>query len=380
VAANPFITDRPLAPDELAGRGEETTKLFELAEGGHNSLLLGPRRYGKTSLLGAVQAEAGRLGWATVRVDFYGVVSLREMALRMEEAYRNGLQGPLQRWYAGVVRTWSPRLRGRVPGGPFEIEAGPSAEADSQRLLTELLELPRGVMKSSGQRTLVIFDEFQSVLGADDNADALVRSVIQHHRDEASYVFAGSEPGLLAELFSVRERPFFGQARPLRLQPLEDGVLVDYIGGHFDRTGKEPGAGLEPLLHTVRGHPQRAMLLAYHLWEATPAGSSATEEHWSRALSATFGELQEAFESVWEALAPNERRTLTAVAWIGPWGQGRTLYAKDTLDRFKLGKSAAQYASRALTKRGELEEVDGVLRLVDPLLEAWIASGRRPLH
>jgi len=380
IASNPFITDRPLAPDELAGRGAEIQKLFELAEGGHNSLLLGPRRYGKTSLLRAVQAEAARQGWATVLVDFYGVVSLPEMAIRVEEAYRTGLQGPLKRWYAGVVRTWSPRFRLGVPGGGPEIEAGPTPEGDDQRLLTELLELPRGVMKSSGKRTLVIFDEFQSVLGADDKADALIRSVIQHHQDEASYVFAGSEPGLMAQLFSTRERPLFGQARPLRLTALGDDILAGYIGERFDRSGKDPGAGLEPLLFTVRGHPQRAMLTAYHLWDVTPAGSAATEEHWATALDATLAELQEVFENVWEALPSNERRTMTAVAWTGPWGQGRTLYAKDSLNRFKLSKSAVQFSSKNLVKKGELEDVDGVLRLVDPLLEAWIASGRRPRY
>jgi len=277
------------------------------------------------------------------------------------------------------VRTWSPRLGVASPGGGPRIDAGPRAEADTTRLLGQLLELPRGVFRTSGRRSLVVFDEFQALLAADDRIDGLIRSHIQHHRDEASYVFAGSEPGTMAELFDSRERPLFGQARPLRLGPLSGTVLAELIGSRFEETGRDVGAGLEPLLDLTRGHPQRAMLAAYHLWESTPAGGEADGEIWSAALVAMMRELQEAFERVWEAVAPNERRTLAAVSWTGPWGGGGRLSDRETLSRFGLSKSAAQYARRSLLKKGELEQVDpDTVRLVDPLLEGWIVSGRRP--
>jgi len=264
------------------------------------------------------------------------------------------------------------------PAGGPRLEAGPRAEADSTRLLGQLLELPGEVFRTSGRRSLVVFDEFQALLGADDRLDGLIRSHIQHHRDEASYIFAGSEPGMMAELFEARERPLYGQARPLRLGPLAESMLAEYVGRRFDDSGKDVGGALDPLLDLTRGHPQRAMLAAYHLWEQTPDGGPAASDTWARAVDLMMRELREAFERTWEALTPNERRTLAAVAWTGPWGGGGTLYGAGTLARFRLTKSAAQYARRALVKKGELEdEPRGAPRLVDPLLEAWIASGRR---
>ena len=44
---------------------------------------------------------------------------------------------------------------------------------------------------------------------------ATIRSHIQHQTSEAAYVFSGSHPGLMLTLFSDRERPLFGQARPI---------------------------------------------------------------------------------------------------------------------------------------------------------------------
>lgn len=377
---NPFITDRPLLPDELAGRDCEVRELLQRAEGGHNSLLLGPRRYGKTSVLKKVARQAELAGMATVSVDFYGIVSLEEMVMRLEAGYRAGLQGALARWYAGVVRTWGPGLTAAPPGTGVTVQAGPQAETSSTRLLHELLGLPVALHRRSGRRALIVFDEFQSLLGADDRVDGLIRSHIQNHRDEASYVFAGSEPGLMAEIFEERERPLYGQARPLRLAALDDDVLAALISERFAATSRDPGAGLGPLLDLVRGHPQRAMLVAYHLWEQTPPGGEADAEAWATASAAVLRELQESFERTWEGLSTSERRTLAAVAWSGPWGGGDSLFSTTSLARFKLTKSAIQYARRALLRRGELERVEGsAVRIVDPLLEAWIASGRRVL-
>ena len=375
---NPFITDRPLPPSELIDREYEAAQLLAFAQGGHNALVTAPRRYGKTTLLRRVMEDARHAGLTVVSVDFYGVVSLQEVALRIEESYRGALEGRLARWYAGAVRAWRPRVKAGVPGTGLELHAQP--EEETLRLLHNLLDLPQALFERSSRRTLVVYDEFQALLAAGNTFDGLLRSRIQRHGESASYVFAGSHPGVMTELFATRERPLYGQARPVRLPPLADAPLAEYIGRRFEETKRDVGVALEPLLELVRGHPQRAMLLAHHLWAETARGDVADGETFERAMRAVFGELQEAFERAWEGLSTNERRLLTAVAWIGPWGQGDSLYSAGTLARFKLTKGTARDVRRALVRRGDLEEVDGRVRLVDPIFEAWLASGRRPLH
>ena len=77
---NPFVYDDPLPPDALIDRDEETRKLLSLAEGGHNTRLSAPRRYGKTSIILRLLAEADRAGLQTVHVDFYRCVTRGEAA------------------------------------------------------------------------------------------------------------------------------------------------------------------------------------------------------------------------------------------------------------------------------------------------------------
>lgn len=374
---NPFVIDTPVPPERLIDREHEWNALLEHAEAGHNTRLSAPRRYGKTTLLEKLRLEAERAGMATVYVDLFGIVSLSDIALRMETAYYQALKGPVANWFRGFRRRWRPALR--AGGGVASVDVEAVAEQDAQTVLHELLDLPVQLYERSGNRTVVIFDEFQDALSGGDNVDGLIRSHIQHHRDEASYVFAGSHPGLMAELFGTRKRPLFEQARPVVLAPLPDDAVADHIGREFESTGKEAGTALDALLALARGHPQRAMLLAHHLWEVTPVRGTADDERWNQAFHSAFAELQEGFERIWQDLTGNQRRVLAAVAWSGPVGGGGSLYSSDTLARFKLRKGSVRDVVMVLLSRGDLERTpDEGVRIVDPLLEVWIASGRRP--
>jgi hypothetical protein len=247
-------------------------------------------------------------------------------------------------------------------------EIAPTVEHDARRVLERMLDLPIDIYKKHGTRTLVAFDEFQDVLRIGSEAEGLIRSHIQHQGVEASYIFAGSHPGLMLALFSDRERPLFGQARPIQLDPLEEAALGDYIERHFERTGRNAGEALDSLLAVVRGHPQRAMLIAHHLWEATPPGETADLDTFATAVGAVDRELGEAFERTWERLRTNEARALAALA-----ASSESLFHQRTLAHFGLSKSGAEQGRDKLIEYGEVQRLeDGRLLIVDPLLERWV--------
>jgi hypothetical protein len=374
---NPFIFSRPLAPEDLIDREGEAEKLLELAEGGHATRLSAPRRYGKTSLLRRLGRDAELAGMNYVEVDFYGALSAADVVARMEEAYAR-LRPPLRRIAVAAISALRPKLS--LGGGPLRLEAGPVAPERTSKALTALLDLPLTLFEREGSRTLVAYDEFQALLAVGGGIDGLFRSRIQRHGDAASYVFAGSHPGLMEQLFGEYERPFFGQARALRLEPLADADVAEFVGRRFEAGERDETPVLEALLDTARGHPQRAMLLAHHLWERTPRGESATPERWQEALESVFAELDEAMQATWDALGRNEQSVLSALA-IG----GESLFSERALVRFNVSKGGAQHARDKLAHVGHLQKVGGEWQLVDPLLGAWIgrletrAAGSRAL-
>lgn len=367
---NPFRYSEPLPVGELLGRDREAGELLSRAHEGNNSRLVAPRRFGKTSLLRRLLHDAAGEGWATVYVDFFGVLTLADIAQRIERAYADQLDGRLASWFAGARRMLQPTFR--AGGGPLPAGVEVALDPQAEPPLLDRLALPRRLHERHGTRTLVVFDEFQDVLMAQDRVDAVIRSEIQHHGDAASYVFAGSHVGMMRELFADRRRAFYGQAAPVELAPLPSDEVADSIATRFSTGGRDPGVALDPLIALAQGHPQRTMLLAHALWEETPRGSVATEESLRAACDRAMAQVRDELRAVWSALPAGQRRALAAIA------ENRSaLYSAGRAHGGSRGGSI-RTAVQALLDRGEIAAEPAAPtghRVTDPLLGAWIREG-----
>src|SRR5215211_7840801 len=288
-----------------------------------------------------------------------------------ERTYAGQLEGSLASWFAGVRRRLRPTLRlgaeEQIPAG-LELSLDPQAEPP----LLDRLALPRRILERTGQRTLVVFDEFQDVLAAKDRADATIRSEIQHHGDAASYVFAGSQLGMMRRLFTDKRRALYGQARAVGLEPLAPDDVAEDVARRFANTNRDVGSALDLLLDAGEGHPQRTMLLANALWDEVGPGETATEENWFAAYDRALSEVRDELRAIWTGLSTGQRRVLAAVA-----ENREGLYAGGRRHGGSRG-GAVQSAITALVDLGEVREDRATrtgYRLVDPLLRQWIAAG-----
>ena len=366
VDVNPFVYSRPVPPEDVVDREEDVRQLLRNAVGGHYVRLYAPRKYGKTSLLKRALHDGEREeGLIPVLVDLYRVSSVADVTVRLERAYAKQLKGEVRR----RVEAFLQRTGVGLSLGAFGISARLQLEPtrDPMPALHALLELPLRLEASGGYRAFVAFDEFQDI-GRIDGLDGLLRSHIQHHGEVASYVFAGSEPGLMRLLFETRDRPLYGSAVPMRLGRLADADIADYVAARFGATGRAVGEALNPLLGAARGHPQRAMLLAHRLWEEVDTGQEASLEHWDAAHAAAMRELEPEFDAQWRGLATSEQKTLRALL-LGAGSPYRTA----ALRRLELTKDVVRRALPRLAATAEIEEREaGGYAIVDPLFAEWV--------
>jgi hypothetical protein len=369
-AANPFTYDRPLPPAELVDRAPELERLIELALAGQSARLGAPRRFGKTTLLGALAEAAWEVhDMVPAMVDFSRVTSVDDVVVRVTRAYERGLdRGALRGLWRSLRRRGGAGAQLGVPG-VAAVGAGIGIRPEPQALaaLHEALDLPRRVHERTGQRCLVILDEFQDLLTAGDGLDGVLRSHLQHHGEAASYVFAGSAPSLMRALFGDRQRPLFEQARAVDLGPLPAAELADWIEQRLEGAGRpELGEHVDGLVAVSEGHPQRAMLLAHLLFEQPddPDALDAT-------VAAALHEASDALEQTWRGLTSPQRRLLGAVAA----GHARPL-AAGALAYTGHGKSTQQKVRDQLVADGHLHRgTDGAVAFVDPLLPRWLRRG-----
>ncbi|MGO9247298.1 MAG: AAA family ATPase [Solirubrobacteraceae bacterium] len=368
---NPFVYARALAPEEGIERVTDVAKLLELASGGHNSTLYAPRRMGKTSLLKQTLAAARRQDMLGVLVDFSDVLSEPDVAARLDQAFR-ALPKRARRVIdreLGSIGVSTP-LGGVVLGRRVQ-------QPDAISIIHALLELPTKLVEQTEQRALVVFDEFQALIAL-KGLDGVFRSHLQHHA-QVSYIFSGSEPSLLQALFEDRSRPFYGQARPIRLQRLDFDQAYDFIVRRFLETSKDAGDAAAELVRLGGGHPQRLMLLAHYLWEQLPAMQPATLADLRLAYDTAMRSVEPELRFLADSLSPNERRVLTALAsGLSPFeAQARAITGLAS-------SSSAQRSVRSLEQRTVLERDElGGLQFTDPLFARWFrrhGGARAQIH
>ncbi|WP_210491354.1 helix-turn-helix domain-containing protein [Patulibacter sp. SYSU D01012] len=359
----PFKHAGPVPPRRMIDREDERRRLGRAAAERTPVRLAAPRRYGKTTLLAAHAAALEAAGWRTVRADLGGISDLAGLTRALLVAWAGHRE-------AAPVRRVE-RLAGRIgadvslAGPRLTLAPAGATPADHGRLLEELLALPDAVARSSGEPVLVILDEFQDLLVAGPGLDARLRAVIQPQQDVA-YVFAGSEPSLIARMFERHEAPFFGQAEPLSLPPLPLESTIDEVERRFAELALDPGDAAATLVQLGEGHPQRTMLLCHLLARRlTEPGVDGDEDAHVAAV------LEEALEQTAEihaaALAPLTR--LQRIV-LGEVAHGRAPTSADLARRQGATRGAFHQALEALIEAGQLLARDPGprWRLIDPLL------------
>ncbi len=359
--ASPFVTTGPAPADQVVGREDQVAAVLSRAAAGHHMLIAAPRRFGKTSLIAKVADQAPE-DLLVVLVDLMGVQSSRDIADRLVASWERAPR-PLSQRTRRVLR--SLLRRAHLSIGPTGVSAGVSAAGpgETDRTLEAALGVGWDLAGEVDRRLLVVLDEFQSVAHV-PGAQERIRSQIQHHRDRVTYLFCGSQPSTLTMLFADTDAPFFGQAEAIPLGGLPADAAATLIIDRFEATNLAiDDDTVDELVGFGRGHPQRTMLLADRLWQATvdDGGGHATLELLDRAVTGAVADLREHGEWILARSVP-QAKLLRLAAWAEPpYGIAA--------QRLGLVQSSAQHALKTLTSEGFLD-ADG--RIVDPLLAEWI--------
>lgn len=351
----PFPYQGPLEPHEVQGRDDLLADLTERVTGRRVTALLGPRRFGKTSVLRRLSTDLSEV--TTVWVDLYEVTSMADVAVRFDDA----LAATTGR-FAAAARTLAAGVA--INLGVVKIDlTGPARNRPDPALTFHgLLD----VLVAAGERepTLLVIDEFSSI-GRVDGAAGALRTALQHHFRDMGIVFAGSHPSMMRTLFTARPEPFYGQADLVEIGPLAAGAVGTIVATGFASTGRDAGQVASSINHFAAGHPQRTMQLADACWRHTPPGRAANPRTWAAALDDVRSAVDGGMERLYSGFERGERSVLRAVARSGSiYGAGA-----DLLD---LSKGTATHARRALVGSGDLVEAATGLAVVDPLLADWL--------
>jgi hypothetical protein len=389
-SANPFEFGRAMRADAIVDREEELRRLTDAVRNGERLFLIGPRRYGKTSLLNYMQSELGRDGVIVLKYDVEKFETTRLLAKALLSGAIRTLTGPVDKVSALAGRqikrffgALKPELTYDVTEGTWSVSVlgDRRAEAASLPLLTEVLDGIESMAASNKKTVVVVLDEFQQLVAEGGvTAERQIRASVQTHQ-HVSYIFAGSKTRLLTDMTTHHGRPFYRMGSSLFLGPIARAAFAPFLTKGFEARGFKvaPGA-IERLLDLAEDVPYSVQRLAHRCWDLL-AGTSApartlTPVFVENALERIALEDDPAYTQLWLSLTTVQKKALRAV--IGT--SGRLLFSRAVNDQYGLAVASMQKALKALTDRGIVREEqtlgDVRLRLDDPFFATWLKAAR----
>ena len=378
-ARNPFEFGRELSPDELVNRAAELDQLLRTIENADKLFLIGPRRYGKTSLLHAAQARAESRGIVVLRYDAERYESLDLLAEALLTGAARALAGPIDRagdLLARVAAKLKPHVTYDVSNQQLSLSLGIERTAASELpILADALDTVEKLASHAKRPAAVILDEFQHVVEARGaTAERQIRAVVQRHR-HVGYIFAGSATRLLADMTSDAGRAFYKMGARLFIGPLPAEEFKAFLHGGFAQSKlKSTPEGVDAILELAEEVPYSVQRLAHACWEmlrVEPA-RQLDREAVTGALRQVLMQENPAYTQLWNSLTQVQKRAAKAVVLE----RGLSLQSAEVSRRYRIPTASMQKALGALDRRGVIREEALVgrvrWRLEDPLFGAWL--------
>jgi GH24 family phage-related lysozyme (muramidase) len=378
---NPFEYGRELAPGELIDRDAELQEVHETLTRGGKLFLIGPRRFGKTSIHNVAAHRARQDGAVVLRYNVEAFPQVHHLIAALVADMARTMSGPVERVAQSVNRLFQ-RLRPTVTYNPLDqtwnASIGIEPQADKLPQLVEALNALEAAAAESARPVGLILDEVQHLLIPGGPAgEGQLRAAVQQHR-HVGYVFAGSDTRFLTSMTTDAARPFYRLGQIRVLGPVPRDHFLDFLTASFARLPIIVEAGaLEAILDAAEDVPYNVQQLAGYIWAAI-----ATEEHPSTLTRERVAELRDElaarldplYSAVWVALTTTQQRALQAVVYE----TGVGIYRGEVLRRHDLTASSMKKAVDALLDRNVVrrEARAGVdrLRLEDPLFGSWIRT------
>src|SRR5919197_5852633 len=306
--------------DAFTDRRQELDQLRSDILNGQDVVIVGRRRFGKSSLVLRVVADLRKRRVLVAYCDLSTTPTKERFAEKLAKAIHDDVASPL---FRARERTLSVsrglRVTPRITIDPhdgsvsFGFDVG-HAPADVDATLESLLALPGRLGAERKRKVALVLDEFQEVTEIGRNYPRLMRAVFQT-QPAVAHVYLGSKRHLMRRIFSDRNEPFWRSAKQMELGPIPTDQFADYIRSRFAATGRTIAEdAVAAVLDLTGGHPYATQQLSYFVWEEAAEGTVAGPDDVARAIDRLLESETNHFSLVWEDSNRTERLMLLALA------------------------------------------------------------------
>ena len=373
----PFVFGVRVEGDTFTDRREETERLKMNFLYGINTILISPRRMGKTSLVDKVCSLMVDDSIRIARMDAFGCRSEQDFVNAFATAVLRATSSKWEEWMENAklfLSRFVPKISfGQDPINDFSI----ALELNEKNHSTEgILQLPELIAREKDIRIVVCIDEFQQLGEFPDSLtfQKKLRSVwqLQNH---VSYCLYGSNKHLMEQMFQNASYPFYRFGDFFYLEKISEADWVTYITHRFKATGKEIASELATeICRVTERYSSYVQQLAWFVWLKTT--HTATTEDVQFAINRLLDANEPLFIQQTEDLSAYQMNFLRAIVEGVHSGFTQT----EVLNRYRLGTAAnVTRLKKSLTAKDLIMSYSPKkLVMSDPILALWLK--RRVFH
>ena len=371
----PFVYGRIADDLNFTDREDEVALLTQNFKNHTNTIIISPRRWGKTSLVNKcarlLSEESKDI--LVCQVDIFNCRTEEQFYTAYANALMRISTSAWEEFVAGVKKYLSrmaPTVSLSEGSQNYELSFGISFK-DNRLSYDEILDLPQQIAKDKGKKIIVCIDEFQNINEYEDSL-AFQRKLRAHWQTHTSvcYCLYGSKRHMLLSIFNDYSMPFYKFGDILFLQKIERKDWAAFISQRFVDTGKQISDELSGMIaDKMKNHPYYTQQLSQQTWLRT--SKDCSEAIVNEAFSSLIGQLSLLFTNIIDTLTSRQISFLIAVA------DGVVNFSsKDILKQYQLGTSANIKNLKKATLEKDLIDIlpGNTIEIQDPAFEYWLKN------
>ena len=303
-------------------------------------------------------------------IDIFATASVREFVYAFGNAIIDQLKPRGRKFldrFLQTITSLRPAVKIDALTGEPTLEIGLGNVTSVDTTLDEIF----AYLNTADKPCIVAFDEFQQISHyAEKNMEALLRTQIQHCPN-ARFIFAGSEPSLLLDMFNSANRPFYQSTFTLHLESIPLDKYIEFAQMHFREYGKVVDAGLVEVIYlSFEGITLYLQMLMNEVFLLTEKGGTATSAYFEMALASLVRKQNFIYQSIFADLTERQREILRAIA---AENVAANVTSGEFVRRYHLkSPSSVQSALKGLSGKGMVgKTLDGYV-INDRLFRFWI--------
>lgn len=368
---SPFIFGKLASGSTFINRQEDIKRLSANFVSGINTILVSPRRWGKSSLIEKV-AENLSPG------EEYRFCIIDMFNTRKEDAFYRLFSKQLLKSTSGQWEEWIKTAKNLLSKISPKISVSTDNITDVDIQLEykhsnvseiELLDLPEKIARSKKIKLIVCIDEFQNIENFDDPVgfQQKIRAQWQKHR-HVVYCLYGSKRHMLMQLFEKRSMPLYRFGEVIYLEKIARAHWLKYIVRSFQSGKKKISSEMAGMIaDSVKCHPYYVQQFAHIVWNNTDR--EVTMPIFDKSLDDLINNNTILFEREFQFLSNGQINFLLALRD----GIDKGFTSNEVIRKYNLGSSSNVIRIiSALENKEIIDRFTSKIEFVDPVFELWL--------